>query len=242
MSPLGSLRQAAQARRLLSPALRSWYRLTVLGDDNVPTSGRVILLANHLGFLDAAVLAAGSPRPVRTLAPDELFEPPLDRMAAAAGQISIRPGGPDLAALSTARSVLASDEVLAVFAEGARGDGRVAHMRHEAALLALVEQSPVVPVALLGTRRTGMAADALPKRTSRVAVVFGQPFVLRTADEVHRRSVIATAGETMRQRLADHVRAAEELVGIRLPDDVPPPIVTRAAEQHVHRPAEDRAP
>lgn len=242
MSPFGSLRQAAQARRLLSPALRSWYRLTVLGDSNVPKTGRVILLANHLGFLDAAVVAASSPRPVRTLAPDELFEPPLDRMAAAAGQISIRPGGPDLEAMSISRSVLAADEVLAVFAEGARGDGRVAHMRHEAALLALIERSPVVPVALLGTRRTGMAADALPKRNSRVAVVFGQPFVLRTSDEVYRRSVIATAGETMRQRLADHVRSSEELVGIRLPDDIPPPVITRASEQRAARPAEERAP
>ncbi|MDQ1248886.1 MAG: 1-acyl-sn-glycerol-3-phosphate acyltransferase [Actinomycetota bacterium] len=201
--------------------LRSWYRLTVLGVDNVPARGPVILAANHVGFLDVPVLAAAAPRPVRTLAPDELFVPPLDRMSAAAGQISMAHDGPQVAALRMAREVLEAGESVAIFPEAQRGDGRVARIRHEAAYLALRTGAPVVPVALLGTRRTGMAADALPKRNSRIAVVFGAPFALQTGDDVFRRCVIASAGESLRQHLADMADEAQELTGIRLPDDHP---------------------
>lgn len=216
-----AMRGASQARRLLSPMLRSWYRLMVLGADQVPADGAVILAANHLGFLDVPVLAAACPRPVRTLAPDELFVPPLDRMSSAAGQISLRGDGADVAALRLAREVLAAGEAVAVFPEAQRGDGRVARIRHEAAYLALRSGAPVVPVALLGTRHTGMAADALPRKNARVAVVFGEPFMLQTGDDVFRRCVIASAGESMRQRLADLAQDSQELTGIRLPDDFP---------------------
>ena len=74
-------------------------------------------------------------------------------------------------------------------------------------------------MAILGTRRTGMAADALPKRRSRLAIVVGEPFRLETHDDVLRRTVIASAGEKLRQRLADHVADAAITMGIRLPED-----------------------
>ncbi|MCB0916238.1 MAG: 1-acyl-sn-glycerol-3-phosphate acyltransferase [Actinobacteria bacterium] len=221
MTPIGSLRSASQSRRLLAPLLRSWYRPTVLGVETLPRRGAVIFVANHLGFLDAALLSVASPRPLRTLAPDELFEPPLDRVAKVAGHISMDPTWPDLAAMAAATQVLRAGEALAVFPEGRRGDGRVASIRHEAAYLALTTDTPVVPTAILGTRQTGMAVDALPRRKARMAVVFDQPFTLSSHGDVYRRCVVAAAGETIRQRLADHVGRASYLTGLRLPDDRP---------------------
>jgi 1-acyl-sn-glycerol-3-phosphate acyltransferase len=200
---------------------KGWYRFTVLGADQVPAEGSVVIAANHLGSLDAAALTAASPRPVRTLAPDELFEPPLDRMSNAAGHISMNPEGPDFVAMAFAAEVLREHEVVATFPEGVRGTGRVASIRHEAAYLALRAGAVVVPAAILGTRRTGMAIDALPPRNSRIAVVFGEAFRLTSQGDVYRRCVVAAAGETMRQRLADHAHRAQEITGLRLPDDSP---------------------
>lgn len=212
------LRGAAQARRLIAPLLRTWYRVTVFEAESVPRNGPVLLVANHIGLLDAALLATASPRPVRTLAAEDLFAPPLDRLSQAAGQIRIDPVNADAGALTSARRVLTDGEVLAVFPEGVRGDGDVRSIGHEAAYLALRSGAPVVPVALLGTRRAGMATDALPRRNTRLAAVFGTPFELHTGDDVCRRGVIASAGETLRQRLADTVAAAQTMTGLRLPD------------------------
>ncbi len=180
-----------------------------------------MVVANHIGFLDAAVLAVASPRPLRTLAPDELFEPPLDRVATVAGHISMQPSGPDFAAIATAAQVLRSGEVLANFPEGGRGDGRVASIRQEAAYLALAADAVVLPAAILGTRSSGMAVDALPRRNARIVVAFGAPFRLASSGDVYRRCVIAAAGETMRQRLADHVAATQAATGLRLPAEQP---------------------
>ena len=165
---------AAQARRLIAPLLRTWYRVTVFEAESVPRNGPVLLVANHIGLLDAALLATASPRPVRTLAAEDLFAPPLDRLAGR-GQIRIDPVNADAGALTSARRVLTDGEVLAVFPEGVRGDGDVRSIGHEAAYLALRSGAPVVPVALLGTRRAGMATDALPRRNTRLAAVFGTP-------------------------------------------------------------------
>lgn len=216
-----SLRSAAQARRILSPMFKGWYRFTVLGAEHVPPDGPVVIAANHLGFLDAAALTAATPRPVRTLASDTLFEPPLDRVSNVAGHISMNPDGPDFAAMAYAAQVLRDGQVVATFPEGLRGSGRVRSIRHEAAYLALRADAVVVPAAIVGTRRNGMAIDALPSRNSRIAVLFGEPFRLASGGDVYRRCVVSAAGETMRQRLADHADRAQEVTGLRLPDDSP---------------------
>lgn len=52
-------------RVTLLPPTRLLYRLRVVNADRVPKSGGVLLLANHLSFIDAFILTAASPRPVR---------------------------------------------------------------------------------------------------------------------------------------------------------------------------------
>lgn len=212
------MRGAAQARRLLSPMLRTWYRPVTIGADLVPTRGPALVVANHMAFLDSPLLMGALPRPARLLARDQLFEPPLDKLMATAGQISVRPGA-DVVAFDRAAEVLVAGELVAVFADDRRLDGQVTTSNHAGAYLALRTGAPIVPVAILGTRRTGMAADALPKRRSRLAIVVGEPFRLETHDDVLRRTVIASAGEKLRQRLADHVADAAITMGIRLPED-----------------------
>ncbi|MCB1230674.1 MAG: 1-acyl-sn-glycerol-3-phosphate acyltransferase [Verrucomicrobiae bacterium] len=52
-------------RLTLLPLTRLIYRLRMLNPERVPTTGGVLLLSNHLSFIDAFILTAACPRPVR---------------------------------------------------------------------------------------------------------------------------------------------------------------------------------
>lgn len=206
---------------LVRPVMRSWYRMVVLGADCVPGHGPVIIACNHVGILDGPLLLACAPRPVRIMAGQDAFAPPLDGIMAKAGLIGLRPGFAPYTAVTEATATLAADGGVALFPEGRRGTGRVRSISHLVALLALRTGAPVVPAAVVGTRRDGMDADALPRRRSRVAVMFGAPFAVTSTSDHARRTVIAGAGEAIRQRLADVAAEVELATAIRLPDRAP---------------------
>lgn len=221
MSPKGSTRAAAQSRRFVGPLLRAWYDITIAGAERFPTEGPVLVVANHPGAIDAGVLLGASPRPARILDSDELLVPALDRVFDVTGRIKMASSGPDLSAMAQAREALEAGEVVAIFPELVRGDGRVHRIRHEAAYLALRSNAVLMPVALLGTLAPGMASDALPKRRTPMAVAFGVPYrVAAVADPLNRRA-IATTAEGIRQRLADHVAAASAEFQMQLPGQRP---------------------
>ena len=106
-----------------------------------------------------------------------------------------------------------------MFPEGTRGRGDIASVRLGVAWLALRSGAPVVPVACLGTRRTGRSTASLPPPRTRPAVVFGPPFALEPAAGLPGRQALAAAGAALQSRLAAHVADAVRLTGRPLPDD-----------------------
>lgn len=220
---LPSGKGAANGRNIGSLLFRGAYKLSVIGADLVPRRGRVIFAANHTGFLDGPLLFSASPRPLHLVAKSELFQPPFDRLLCSVGQIPLQYESADRAATQAALAVLTEDRALGIFPEAHRGLGDFANLRHGIAYLAIRTNSPIVPVALLGTRSTGMGKEACPKPRSKLAAVFGEPFRATSVGDPDRRSTLASAAEAIRQRLVDHVRRAQELTGLVLPtDDVSP--------------------
>ena len=70
-----SLKHLPQA--LLRSLLRTFfssYRLKVLGINNIPTDGPVLLLGNHFSFIDWAVLQMATPRPLRIASNKDHYE------------------------------------------------------------------------------------------------------------------------------------------------------------------------
>ncbi|HEV8315330.1 MAG TPA: MFS transporter, partial [Burkholderiaceae bacterium] len=58
-------------------ASRCIYRFKVRGDENIPAEGAAILVCNHVSFIDAVVLMAASPRPIRFLMDHRIFATPV---------------------------------------------------------------------------------------------------------------------------------------------------------------------
>ncbi|MFN8076407.1 MAG: lysophospholipid acyltransferase family protein [Kineosporiaceae bacterium] len=212
----------------MTPASVALFRLVwparVHGVDLVPSSGPVVLAGNHLGVLDGPLLVATCPRWTSCLVKAEMFDGPLGAVLRAAGQIPIVREGADRTAMATALHRLRGGGVVGVFPEGTRGRGDVSQARAGAAWLALRSGAPVVPVAVLGTRRTGESTSR-PPRPRPVHIVFGDPVALTPAvgtGAATGRTALAAATDQVRAALAAHVTRAVALTGQRLPDDAPP--------------------
>ncbi|MCJ1694877.1 1-acyl-sn-glycerol-3-phosphate acyltransferase [Rathayibacter caricis] len=180
-TPPGIGLSARLARFAIGGVGRVVYRPIVEGRDNVPLTGRVILAANHLSFIDSPVLTLLAPRPVQFLAKADYFTGTGPRGAlsrsffTAVGAVPVERGAGQAAqeALDLGRAILERDEAFAVYPEGTRSrDGRLYRGRTGVAWLALTTGAPVVPVGLIGTQELQPVGSVIP-RLHRITVRFG---------------------------------------------------------------------
>jgi 1-acyl-sn-glycerol-3-phosphate acyltransferase len=135
-------------------ASRIVYRFRVRGDEHVPASGPAVLVCNHVSFVDAVLLMAASPRPIRFVMDHRIFAlPVLGTMFRLSGAIPIAPRSVDSAtyerAFEQARRVLDEGELLGIFPEGAiTRDGRLQPFRAGVRKLLDTHPVPVLPMAL----------------------------------------------------------------------------------------------
>ncbi|WP_336923159.1 lysophospholipid acyltransferase family protein [Aquipuribacter sp. SD81] len=194
------------------------WRTRAVGLDRY-ASGPALLAVNHVSVLDGPLVYSANRRTVHFLVKKEMFRGLWGWALRQVGQIPVDRAGSDRAALQSALAVLRDGGVAGIFPEGSRGRGDVAAVRTGIAWLALQSGAPVVPVAVLGTRRTGERTGGLPPFRRRLHVVAGEPFTLSRAAGVPGKQALAGAAEEVRVRLGAHVVAAAAATGERLPDD-----------------------
>jgi len=197
------------------------WNTKVTGRSHVPAHGPVLLAANHTGVLDGPILHGVVPRPSHLLVKEEIFRGPLAWLLNGAGQIAVKRDDGGRTALTEALGVLKRGGVVGVFPEGNRGRGNATNARAGIAWLALNGHAPVVPVAVLGTRRTGESVNKVPRLRRKFAIEFGEPLVLERAPGTSGKAAIEAANEAIRIALAQLVDGASARSGIALPTDDP---------------------
>lgn len=194
----------------LAPALRAVFRPEITGAEHVPSTGPVILAANHESFADEFLIPLGARRQVFYFAKAEYFTAPGLRGRAMAaffhgmGQVPVARTDTRSAAavIDVGMQVLSEGKALGIFPEGTRSpDGRLYKFRTGVARLALRSGAPVVPVALVGSRDV-LPPDSKWPRRAPVALRFGAPlcFGARAAQERSAR-VLREVTEQIRQAI-----------------------------------------
>ncbi len=196
------------------------WNTRVVGKDRVPRRGPVIVVGNHAGWADGPLMIGCTPRGTHIMVKVEIFRSAIGWLFRMTGQISVdrRNGRP---ALATALALLKEGRVVGIFPEGSRGRGDASSSRAGAAWLAVNSGATVVPVAMLGTRRTGERVGTVPGFRRRLYVEYGAPISLDGLADLPRREAVGRANEIIREALAAHVTAAAERSGIPLPTDRP---------------------
>jgi 1-acyl-sn-glycerol-3-phosphate acyltransferase len=130
------------------------YRFRIRGDEAIPAEGAAILVCNHVSFVDAVLLMAASPRPIRFVMDHRIFRVPvLGRLFRLAKAIPIAPRNEDErayeAAFEAAARVLREGDLLAIFPEGAiTVDGKLQEFKGGVMKILERQPVPVIPMAL----------------------------------------------------------------------------------------------
>lgn len=173
---------------VLKPLLRLTTRREWQGGNQIPRTGGVIVVANHVSYVDPLTLGLfvlENGRTPRFLAKSSLFEKPfLKWVFYGAEQIPVYRGTADASkALSAAVEALKSGECVLIYPEGSATrdpDCWPMKARTGVARLALLSGAPVVPVAQWGPQNLWRYKAKLPKPfpPKRVQVLAGPPIDL----------------------------------------------------------------
>ena len=155
-------------------------RFQVVGVGNVPKTGPLIVVSNHLSRADPPIIGAGIPRRIVFMAKEELFRSPLMALIVKGfGAFPVRKQGADRDALRQAQEVLKKGLALGVFPEGTRSKTAVLQPGMlGAAFIALRTGAPVLPVGIYGTE--GLNAARLLRHPA-ITLHIGEPFTVAPA-------------------------------------------------------------
>ncbi|BDG46718.1 MULTISPECIES: lysophospholipid acyltransferase family protein [Parageobacillus] len=150
-------------KRILIPL----YRIEVIGVEQFPKEGGVLLCANHISNLDPPILGITAPRPIHFMAKEELFRVPLFKnLITILHAFPVKRGMSDRQALRTGLDLLKQGRVLGIFPEGTRSkDGKLKKGLPGVGFFALRTSAAVVPCAIIGSYRPFV----------RLKVVYGAP-------------------------------------------------------------------
>jgi 1-acyl-sn-glycerol-3-phosphate acyltransferase len=197
-------------RLILSLPTLLIYRVRVIGVENVPKSGALILAPNHFSQMDHFFIGLYLRRKVRFMAKSQMFGPPvLTYVYKHGGVFPVRRGHHDEEAIKTARTILSQGEMLLVYAEGGRSrSGKLKEVKPGIGRIALESGAPVVPVAIHGSEKVRRWKRL---RFPKVTVQFGEPLSLPTEEAPSQERQLEAA-----QQIFAPVRAMyDELSGSR---------------------------
>ena len=187
--------------------VRTLYKLRVRGvEDNVPDEGAALIVCNHVSYMDALILSATIPRPVRFVMYYKIFNIPVMRwIFRTAKAIPIASPKEDAALMQRAfdevDAALAEGELVCIFPEGAlTRDGEIAAFRSGVEKILARRPVPVVPMALKGMwasmwsrRDTRLGRMRVPRRfRAHVEVVAAAPVNGQDTDAARLETLVRT--------------------------------------------------
>lgn len=109
------------AKIILGPIFKVYYKPTIIGKENIPTSGATLIVGTHTHLYDQCLTVLSTKRTIKYMAKKEYFD---DKRVAwffkASGCIPVDRSHKDDKATQTALKTLKNDDVIGLFPEGTR--------------------------------------------------------------------------------------------------------------------------
>ena len=145
----------AKLYNILRPLVTSFYKVffmpSIIGAENIPNEGRIILAGNHTSNFDAPLLMCATKRNIHFLAKKELWDGPKKIIFANMGLIPVDRKNKDGNALIQAERVLKDEKVIGIFPEGTtEKTGEMLKFKKGAVKMAIDTDTKIVPFVITG--------------------------------------------------------------------------------------------
>jgi 1-acyl-sn-glycerol-3-phosphate acyltransferase len=190
------------------------FRPSVVGADNIPLTGPVLIAPIHRSNVDFAFSLFISPRKVFFMAKEGIFHPAIfGALLTRLGAFPVDRTSADRESLRLSEEVLKRGQALVLFPEGTRKEGTVVEPLHDgAAFIASRTGATIVPVGIAGSERA-MPVGAKFPRLTKIQIVVGTPIEPPTSEGRVSRSQITEKTEELRRELQAVYGEARQRLG-----------------------------
>ncbi|MFC0014691.1 MULTISPECIES: 1-acyl-sn-glycerol-3-phosphate acyltransferase [Allobacillus] len=152
---------------LVSVLFKLLFKIKVIGKENIPKDGPVIICSNHISNYDPPTVGITSPRTIHFMAKEELFEKKgIGFILRNVNAFPVKRGMRDRNALRKGLKLLEEGNVLGLFPEGTRSKtGQVKKGLAGAGFFAMRSNATVIPCAIIGKY----------ERSKPLTVIYGKP-------------------------------------------------------------------
>lgn len=191
------------------------YRVKIIGRDHIPAEGGVLLVPNHVSFIDGLLVQAGTDRPVRFMVHTSIYEKkwlqPLFQLVGAMPIASTDNPRKTLQTIRQAGEFLDQGEVVCIFAEGQISrTGMMQPFKSGFSRIVNGRNAKIVPVNLdrvwgsIFSCEGGRFFTKLPSQVPYpVTVSFGEPMPPDTPPEKIRQTVHELGERAWHERQAE---------------------------------------
>ena len=161
---------------ILGPIFKFYYNPKVIGKENIPKTGSIIVAGNHIHIMDQCVPILSTKRVINYMAKKEYFDnKKVAWFFKSAGCISVDRSKKDENAVSSALDVLNNGGAIGLFPEGTRNKTKdlLLPFKFGAVSMASKTDSYLVPFGISGEYKF---------RSKNLVVRFGKPFKVKDGD------------------------------------------------------------
>ena len=174
------------------------FNVKVIGLENVPQKGALIIAANHISNWDPPFLATYLDREVNYMAKEELFANPI--FAAIIKKMyafPVKRGTADRNAIKHAITLLKNESCLGLFPEGTRSKtGEIGKAETGVGLITAMSKAPVIPALIVGTNKIFSKDKFFPPLT----VVYGQAMMF--SGNIKDKEALANFSQSIMNEIA----------------------------------------
>lgn len=154
---------------ILGPIFKFYYNPTVIGKENIPQEGGILVVGNHKHLMDQCLAIIATKRPIHYMAKKEYFDGKFAWFFKLAGCIPVDRSKKDENAKNKGLDVLNKGMALGLFPEGTRNrtDNFLLPFKFGAVSMANKTDSYLVPFGITGDYKF---------RSKNLTIRFGKPF------------------------------------------------------------------
>ena len=181
-------------RFILAPIFKLYYNPTIIGKENIPKEGSILIVGNHKHLMDQCLAIISTKRVIHYMAKKEYFDGKSAWFFKLAGCIPVDRSKKDENAKNSGLEVLKNGEVLGLFPEGTRNrtDNFLLPFKFGAVSMANKTDSYLVPFGITGDYKF---------RSKNLTIRFGKPFKACDDLEKANKKLEEEVAKLMRQNL-----------------------------------------